>query len=92
MVEKMDKKFGGIIQKVKDKSIVPDDEYVVFLVKDMAFVDYALPAYLHGCEVLGADPTQIRMVKQMMLRAKQWQFDHPDRVKIPDAEGEAVLP
>ena len=36
---KLDAKFYGEIRKVKDDSIVPDDEYVVFLAKDNAFAE-----------------------------------------------------
>ena len=92
LVMKMDKKFTGAIVKVKDGSPVPEDEYVVFLVKDRAFVEYGLPAYLQGCIELGADDVQIKMVEEMRIRAEQWQHDHPDRVKVPDAAGEMRLP
>ena len=41
---KLDKKFVGQITKVKDGSIVGEDEYVVFLAKDTAFASI-LPTY-----------------------------------------------
>jgi hypothetical protein len=44
MFTKLDAKFYGEIRKVKDDSIVPDDQYIVFLVKDDAFA-LTLPIY-----------------------------------------------
>ena len=90
-VVKMDKKFYGEIRKVKDDSIVPDDEYIVFLVKDNAFA-IVLPMYRAQCGLLGADDDQLRMVDEMIERVYQWRLAHPDRCKTPDAAGERVLP
>ena len=38
MLEKLDAKFYGVIVKNKDESIVPQDQYMVFLAKDAAVV------------------------------------------------------
>lgn len=87
---KLDAKFYGEIHKVKDNSIVPDDEYVVFLAKDNAFVAI-LPEYLDMCEVLGCDPEQIDAVVRMIDRVRLWRARNPDRLKKPDAKGEKLL-
>jgi hypothetical protein len=87
---KLDAKFYGEIRKVKDDSIVPDDEYVVFLVKDTAFYE-TLPTYRRKCVELGADQEQIEAVDRMIGRATDWRQDNPDRIKVPDAKGEKLL-
>jgi hypothetical protein len=85
---KLDKKFEGLITKVKDKpeggqimgSIVPNDQWVVFLAKDNAFAgpDGAIYAYLDRCVALGADPEQVRAVETLIARIEQWREVHPD--------------
>jgi hypothetical protein len=87
---KMDAKFVGKIQKVKDGSFVPDDEWVCFLVKDNAFAD-VLPYYLARCIKRGADKEQIAAVLRMIERATAWRRAHADRCKTPDAAGEKLL-
>ena len=87
---KLDAKFYGEIRKVKDDSIVPDDEYVVFLAKDTAFYE-TLPTYRRKCIELGADAEQIAAVERMMCRLTDWRGDNPDRLKVPDAKGEKLL-
>lgn len=87
---KLDAKFYGTIQKVKDDSIVPDDEYVVFLVKDTAFYE-TLPTYRRKCIELGADQEQIDAIDRMIGRATDWRQDNPNRLKVPDAKGEKLL-
>jgi len=89
-MEKLDKKFYGDIYKAKDHSVVADDEYVVFLAKDNAFRD-ALGTYLERCRARGCDATQIAMVVALIERVDAWRSAHPDRLKDPDADGEAVL-
>lgn len=90
MTTKMDAKFSGVIFKIKDGSIVPDDEYVVFLVKDTAFANI-LPAYWKECQRLGADQEQLDAVERMIGRAKLWRAVNPDRLKVPDAKGEKLV-
>jgi hypothetical protein len=89
-MQKLDAKFSGVIFKIKDGSIVPDDEYVVFLVKDTAFYE-TLPTYRRKCIELGADQEQIDAVDRMMARATDWRQDNPDRLKVPDAKGERLV-
>lgn len=87
---KLDAKFSGVIFKIKDGSIVTDDEYVVFLAKDTAFANI-LPAYRAECVRLGADQEQIAAVDRMVLRLKDWRKTYPDRLKVPDAKGEKLV-
>jgi hypothetical protein len=87
---KLDGKFQGYIYKVKDGSVVPDDEYVVFLAKDNVFAAI-LPLYLEECFRQGADIDQIAAVKRMIERLNKWRDDNPERCKVPDAKGERML-
>lgn len=91
LVDKMDKKFLGPITKAKDGSVVPEDEWICFLVKDNAFAA-VLPQYLAACLRLGADAAQIEAVTAMVRRAFAWREQHPERCKVPDAHGERLLP
>ncbi len=90
MSDKLDAKFSGVIFKIKDGSIVSDDEYVVFLAKDTAFANI-LPAYRAECVALGADQEQIAAVDRMMVRLRQWRQANPSRLKVPDAKGEKLV-
>jgi len=89
-MEKLDAKFSGVIFKIKDGTIVPDDEYVVFLVKDTAFAN-TLPAYREECVKLGADQEQIAAVDRLIQRARRWRMANPSRLKVPDAKGERLV-
>ena len=87
---KLDAKFSGVIFKVKDGSIVPDDEYMVFLAKDNAF-PATLQFYLEECKRIGADAEHIAAVKRTIQRLGMWRFDNPSRLKVPDAAGEKLV-
>ena len=89
-MDKLDAKFEGRITKIKDGSIVPGDEYVVFLAKDNAFFD-AVPYYLLRCMKRNCDKEQIDAVYRMYWRIRAWREAHPNRVKNPDAAGERLL-
>jgi hypothetical protein len=89
-VMKLDAKFYGEIRKAKDGSLVPDDEYDVFLVKDNAFAS-VLPLYREACVRLGADASQVAAVDAMIERADAWRAENPHRLKVPDAAGERLL-
>lgn len=89
-MQKLDAKFSGVIFKIKDGSIVPDDEYVVFLIKDNAFFA-TLPTYLQNCIDLGADKEQIEAVERMIVRGHQWRAANQHRLKVPDAKGERLV-
>lgn len=87
---KLDAKFYGEIRKAKDDSVVPDDEYVVFLAKDNAFAD-VMPQYRAACLARRCDGEQLAAVDRMIKRITQWRSEHPDRLKDPDARGEKML-
>lgn len=87
---KLDAKFYGQIKKVKDDSILKDDEYVVFLAKDNAFA-LTILEYRANCVTLGADQEQIAALDRMIDRLQQWRNLHPDLCKTPDARGEKLL-
>lgn len=89
-MKKLDAKFEGEIRKVKDGSVVADDEYVVFLAKDNAF-RIALGAYRQACAALGADEEQLDAVDRMIGRVDAWRDKNADRCKTPDARGEKLL-
>jgi hypothetical protein len=90
MAQKLDAKFYGEIRKVKDDSIVPDDEYVVFLAKDNAFAR-AIEDYYWHCKAAEADKEQLEAVERMISRVKRWRAMNPNRCKVPDAAGEKLL-
>lgn len=87
---KLDAKFYGDIYKVKDGSIVPEDQYIVFLIKDNAFAAI-LPSYLDKCIELGCDQEQIKAVERMIARGFKWRANHINMLKIPDAANENLL-
>lgn len=87
---KLDAKFYGEIRKVKDDSVVPDDEYVVFLAKDNAFARI-LPDYRDMCVRMGADSEQVSAVDRMIERLNAWRGANPERLKVPDAKDEKLL-
>ena len=80
---KLDRKFTGTITKVKDGSVVPDDQYVVFLAKDNAF-PAALAAYVKECERIGASAEQVTSARALQKRVAQWRHEHPELCKTPD--------
>lgn len=88
--DKIDAKFYGEIRKAKDGSVVPDDEYIVFLIKDNAFAA-VLPMYLAECIRQNCDQEQIDAVIAMIQRVTNWRAAHPERLKRPDAAGEKLL-
>lgn len=89
-MEKLDAKFYGEIRKVKDDSIVPDDEYMVFLAKDNAFA-VIFPEYEEKCAELGCDAEQLAAIHRAGIRLRGWREQHPERLKNPDAANEKLL-
>ncbi len=87
---KLDAKFYGEIRKVKDDSVVPEEEYIVFLAKDNCFAAI-LPHYRRLCVEAHCDPEQIIALDLMILRVQAWRRAHSDRLKKPDAAGEKLL-
>ena len=87
---KLDAKFEGEIRKVKDGSLVPEDQYVVFLAKDNCFAD-VLPIYLAKCIKAGCDDEHVDAVLRMIRRVCDWRTKNPELLKYPDAKGERLL-
>lgn len=89
-MKKLDAKFTGVIVKNKDGSIVPQDEYVVFLAKDNAF-PATVEFYINECRRQGAEPEQVDAVREMYDRLTEWREANPDRCKPPDVEPGELL-
>lgn len=90
MAAKLDAKFSGVIFKVKDGSIVPDDQYMVFLAKDKAFLP-TLKFYRDECLRLDADQEHTDAVNRTLERLIGWQRDNSELLKVPDAKGEKLV-
>lgn len=86
---KLDAKVYGEIRKVKDDSVIPPSEYVVFLAKDNVFAE-VLPIYRDLCVARGCDDEQVAAVDRLIDRVMQWREHNQDRLKIPDAKGEKL--
>lgn len=91
MSKKLDAKFHGVIVKNKDQTIVPQDQWVVFLAKDNAF-PATLRFYRSECERQGANPEQLRAVDDMIERLEAWRDFNSHLCKTPDVHpGEIVI-
>lgn len=86
---KLDGKFGGIIYKVKNGLVVPEDQWCCFLAKDNAFANI-LPRYLDECRNLGADQDQLNAVGRMIMRVASWRARNSAQCKVPDAKGDML--
>jgi hypothetical protein len=82
-MQKLDSKFDGVIFKVKNGTIVPPDQYMVFLAKDDAF-PATLSFYYKECERLGAPDKQLEAVAAALKRVLTWRAENRDLCKIPD--------
>jgi hypothetical protein len=82
---KLDGKFHGIIAKNKDGSIVPQDQWMVFLAKDNA-VPATLNFYMEECMRQGAADEQLHAVAAMIERVAEWRRAHPELCKVPDVQ------
>jgi hypothetical protein len=82
---KLDGKFHGVVVKNKDGSVVPQDQWIVFLAKDNAF-PATLEFYLEECKRQGAGTDQILAVAAMIDRVTAWRAAHPELCKTPDVQ------
>ena len=87
---KLDAKFSGVIFKVKDGTIVSDDQYMVFLAKDNAFLP-TLKFYRDECARIGADKEQLAAVDRTIARVIDWRNANILSCKVPDATGENLV-
>ena len=95
MFAKLDAKFAGLIYKVKDGSIVPDDEYMVFLAQDKAFLP-TLVFYRAECVRQGADKEHIDAVDRTIAAEPRARIEYAelrDPVTLEEVEevGSATL-
>jgi hypothetical protein len=90
MRSKLDGKFHGIIAKNKDGSIVPQDEWIVFLAKDNALLP-TLDFYYEKCEALGASPDQLAAIARLIDGVRRWREAHQPACKIPDVEPDEIV-
>jgi hypothetical protein len=86
----LDAKFFGTVRKVRDGTVVPDDQWMGFLLKDNAFAE-VLPIYRRICERMGADVEQLAAVDRAIARVQAWRKAHPSELKVPDAKGERLF-
>ena len=85
-MEKLDKKFfvdAAGIRKAKNNTVVPDDQWIVFLAKDDA-LPATLDFYLGECKRLGADHRQLDAVKGLIARVKAWRATNSGACHTPD--------
>lgn len=90
MGHKLDGKFHGVIVRNKDASVVPQDQWIVFLAKDNAF-PATLAFYRDECERLGARGDQLKAVDDLLDRVKKWRRDNPQECKVPDVEPDELI-
>jgi hypothetical protein len=86
----MDVRFFGTVRKVRDGTVVPDDQWMRFLLTDDAFAE-VLPIYRRICERMGADDKQLAAVDRAITRVQAWRKVHPNELKMPHAKGERLL-
>jgi ABC-type thiamine transport system substrate-binding protein len=81
--QKLDLKFHGVVVKNKDQSIVPQDQWMVFLAKDAA-LPATLAFYYAECAHLGAALEQLEAIKELQFRVNMWRAEHAAMIKVPD--------
>lgn len=81
----LDGKVYGVLHKVKDNSVIPPDQFVVFLAKDNAFVP-TLEFYYEECQRIGASVEQCAAVQVLIAKVKRWREDNPEMCKIADVD------
>lgn len=90
MFTKFDQKSYGQVRKAKDDSVIPEETWMLFVLKDDAF-PATLRFYRAECARLGADPEQIAAVDRAIARMDKWRKAHPELCKVPDAAGERLI-
>lgn len=81
----IDRKFKIHARSVASGNTHSEDDAVLFLAKDTAFL-MTLPTYLDNCKKVGAGPDQIKAVELMIDRVKDYRAAHPHLVKVPDVD------
>lgn len=80
----LDGKFRGTVFRHADQTVVPSDEWVVFLASDNAF-PATLRFYRMKCAEIGAEQEQLDAVDRLIARVDAWRAAHPEKIKLPDA-------
>lgn len=83
--EKLDGKFHGEVVRERDGSVVPPDQFVVFLAKDRAFLP-TLEFYYGECSRIGCAQPQLNAVLALISRVREWQEANPGQMKLADVE------
>jgi hypothetical protein len=78
----IDKKFYIIGMNTMTGACHSHEDSVLFLAKDRAFLEGALPGYLAKCIELGADETQIQSLELLIERVRAYQTKNGS--KVPD--------
>lgn len=65
-------------------SVHTEMDSVLFLAKDKAFLEGALPGYRAKCVELGANPAHIESIDLLIERVRKYQQDR--EVKVPDTD------
>ncbi len=81
----IDRKFQILATSRKSGKTYTDNEAVLFLAKDKAFLR-TLPDYKRHCIELGADEAQLHCIDLLTARVITYQETHPDEVKVPDVD------
>ncbi len=91
MSTKFDGKFHGVVVKNKNGSVVPPDQWMVFLVKDNAF-PATLKFYLEECKRWGANKPQLQAIQEAIERMERWRGQNLNLCKTPDVDpGELIV-
>lgn len=82
---KLDGKCYGVLVKNKDGSIIPPDQWIVFLAKDNA-LPATLAFYRSECIRIGAAREQVEAVEALLERVGAWRRANHDKCKVPDVQ------
>ncbi len=81
----IDRKFQIVARSIVSNNHYTEDNAVLFLAKDKAFL-LTLPTYLEKCKEVGAAPEQIKAVELLIARVADYQAKNPGVVKVPDVD------
>lgn len=81
----IDRKFKIQAQSIHSGATYTEDDAVLFLAKDRAFI-LTLPTYLENCKKVGAGQDQILAVELLINRVNDYQYSHPNLTKVPDVD------
>ncbi len=90
MPQKLDGKFHGMIAKNKDGSIVPQDQWIVFLAKDNA-LPATLKFYYDECERDGCAMEQLEAIADLIVRVENWRSENLEKCKSADVQAGEII-